>query len=519
MVVIPEGQPNYRFMRYVRPPTGKRAEHTPLFPLRPATRPVRLGIDVATVPTPPDGYLPELLTRDEVEPYLLVQNEDEVPCEWLTLLPSAVVARITYTSVDDSERLLDTSRVPVTLNQDGKVFCWTSGHFFGVYSQLDESDMPDGVPAIPLGDRHRAAAYAAGAGAVQIDVIVTNAVTAGRADVQDNDIVLAVRPDEAVAVIGHYFRVKHNPVTRVERGTNSWGEWTRTTQSRSVHDLYRDGVISGLRYFHLLKIIAGCMLQFATVEALETVEIRLCRAVRAFDGLLAALSNGQDGQNQVDVTEATSEALDRELLYLSAAFDMFGRLYEHLLNPSVELGKSRQSLDSAAFIDKHVRPNYDASLLVDVERLQKYAWIAKQLRNRVHGGVLPAGAWLARSYGSTKLVAIELGKVPDLLPNSSNGLTQQHYDDLGAYRAMPERAFGPSTLVADVPTLGLSLLRCALGYVDAFSRVILCNKPNAAEGYNGLLGSALAQPGDENIPEPPEALHHRALFGWHPTLD
>ncbi|MBN7561430.1 hypothetical protein [Mycobacteroides abscessus] len=514
-ITVPEERPNHRFMRYVRPPTSKGAEDTPLFPLQPATRPIRLAIDVQTIPMPPEGYLTGLLTRDEVATYLAVLNDDEVSADWAALLPDAVVARISYSSFEDCGRWLDSSTVPVTLSRYGEVFCRMRGHFFGMSSQLDETEAPDGESVISLEDRYRAAAFAAAAGAVQIDVVVTNAVTAGRADVQDNDIVLAVNPDEAVAVVGHYLRVTGNPVTRVERGTGSWGAWVRTTQSRSVRNLYSDGVISGLRYFDLLKIVAGCKLQFATVEALDTIEVRLCRAARAFDVLLAALSNGREGQNEVDVTEASAEALDRELLYLSATFDMFGRLFEHLLDPSVALAKSRQSLDSDKFLEKYVRPNYDAALLIEVERLQKYAWIAKQLRNRVHAGVLPAGAWLSRSYGSAKLVAVELETIPDLIPNSGNGLTQQHYDDLGVYRAVPDQVLGPKKLVADMATLGLTLLRSALSYVDAFARVILCNKPINATGHDDLLGCTLAQPGDDDIPEAPEALHHRALFGWH----
>ncbi|HEY6573798.1 MAG TPA: hypothetical protein VI029_02455 [Mycobacterium sp.] len=59
-IAIPEGRPNKRFMRYVRPPINDKS--SPLFPLRPSTRPVRLGIDTETVPAPPSGYLMEFLT-------------------------------------------------------------------------------------------------------------------------------------------------------------------------------------------------------------------------------------------------------------------------------------------------------------------------------------------------------------------------------------------------------------------------------------------------------------------------
>jgi hypothetical protein len=66
-ITIPSGQLSHRFMRYVRPPV-KEAETLPqLFPLRPATRPLRLGIDTTTVPTPPEGYLARFFGRDEID--------------------------------------------------------------------------------------------------------------------------------------------------------------------------------------------------------------------------------------------------------------------------------------------------------------------------------------------------------------------------------------------------------------------------------------------------------------------
>jgi hypothetical protein len=49
-ITIPSGQPNNRFMRYVRPPVKDIEKLPPLFPLQPATRPLRLGIDTTTVP-------------------------------------------------------------------------------------------------------------------------------------------------------------------------------------------------------------------------------------------------------------------------------------------------------------------------------------------------------------------------------------------------------------------------------------------------------------------------------------
>ena len=55
--------------------------------------------------------------------------------------------------------------------------------------------------------------------------------------------------------------------------------------------------------------------------------MRLARAARSLDEMLAALSNRVDGNRRADVIEVAAEAFDRELLYLAAAFDIYGRRY------------------------------------------------------------------------------------------------------------------------------------------------------------------------------------------------
>jgi len=41
-----------------------------LYPRRQPTRPLRLGSDIATMPTPSENYLVRFLTRDEIEVHL-----------------------------------------------------------------------------------------------------------------------------------------------------------------------------------------------------------------------------------------------------------------------------------------------------------------------------------------------------------------------------------------------------------------------------------------------------------------
>ena len=105
-ITIPSGQPNSRFMRFVRAPVRDSEELPPLFPLRPATRPLRLGIDTTTVPVPPDGYLSRFFGRDEIEVQLLVPAGEEVRAAWTEALHQPLVRQIGFTSIENAGREL-----------------------------------------------------------------------------------------------------------------------------------------------------------------------------------------------------------------------------------------------------------------------------------------------------------------------------------------------------------------------------------------------------------------------------
>lgn len=188
-------------MRYVRPPVTEKT--TPLFPIRRETRPMRLGIDVESIPQPPaDGYLTGFLTRDEIQVHLLMpKGMDQPPDAWSTLLDKPVLHTVDFTTVTDAGRFMDAAEFHITTNTESEEG-WSVARFFPIFQQFDEQTAPADAPVLCLDERHTAAAYAAGAGAVEIDVIVTNRAVAGRTDVGDNDIVVTVTPDDAVASSG-----------------------------------------------------------------------------------------------------------------------------------------------------------------------------------------------------------------------------------------------------------------------------------------------------------------------------
>lgn len=510
---IPETQSNHRFMQYVRPPIEDDDDHPALFPLRPATRPLRLGIDVATIPAPPDGAFATFFGRDEFDIELLVQRDAEVPEAWVRALGAPIVRRMQFTTVAEASRRHDSVEFWVATESEGRRSSH-SAHFFPVNQQLDEQlTSPDAAP-LTLEQRHRAAAYAAAAAAVGIDAIVTTAPTVGRSDVADNDIVASVSPDEVVALIGHYLRMTSNPVVQVRRGgLVGGGSWEQTESTATIKNFYEWGVGAGMPYFECLYLfIARELADPDTAAVVNSIHVRLCRATRALDQLLAVLSNPVGGKRRDDVVEAAAEAFDRQLLYLAAAFDIYGRRFLLMIDATRDPKKHRLSLDAGGFITDHLAREYPADALAEVERLHAYAGVCKSLRNHIHDGILPVDQHPGRGYGSLMNIALNLDAMPELLPGADPKLTQSHYESLGVWRADSAVAFGAPSTVADLATAAVTLMGAGTGLIEAFTKLILRNKPLTAAAPNPILGCVSAQPGEMEPPPHPRELFYRSLF-------
>ncbi|MFJ6095616.1 hypothetical protein [Williamsia muralis] len=155
-IMLPDGQPDNRFMRYVRPPSKEAGEHKPLFPLMPATRPLRLGIDVTTVPEPPAGTFASFLGRAELDIQLLLPLGAEVPEAWTRVLDDPIVRQIGFTTVEEASRQLDTVEFWVTTESEDR-HSTQSARFFPIYQQLDEQLATPGLDPLTLEQRSRAA--------------------------------------------------------------------------------------------------------------------------------------------------------------------------------------------------------------------------------------------------------------------------------------------------------------------------------------------------------------------------
>jgi hypothetical protein len=470
----------------------------PLFPLQPATRSLRIGIDTTTLSAPPNGYLPDFFGRDEIEVELLVPAGKEVPAPWRAALHDPLVHEIGFTTVEDAGKELDTRFFWIDSDSESeREKSSTQAHFCDIFQQFDAQVAPADAEPIAMEQRHHAAAYAAAAAALGIDVIVTDAPTASRSDVADNDVVASVTPDDAVAIIGHYLRMTHNPRVEIQRGRLvGGGTWEKIESTATLANFYDWGVVSEMTYFDVFSHVAARAGDSDTVSALKSIRTRLARAARALDELLAALSNRLDRNRRADVVEAAAEAFDRELLYLAAAFDIYGRRYPLLIDSARDPSKFRFSLDGRGYVDTHLAKEYDAALLADVTRLHVYAGVCKVLRNHIHDGILPVDQHPGRQYGNSMSIALNL-------------------DALGVWRADPSEVFGNPVLVADLATAGHTLMGAGLALIEAFTKLILLNKPQAAANPSPLLGCVQALPGETEPPLPERALFYSALFGWH----
>lgn len=519
-ITLPAGQPNHRFMRYVRPPTKDDANHSPLYPLRPATRSLQLGIDVETVPEP-DGLLAGYLGRDEIDVQLFVQDGVDVPAAWTAALPNATVVRHAFAGVPAAWPMM--AAISVGYYAEG-----ANGHaggeakFIPGYQLADQQASPANAAPLTTGQRHRIAALTAVAAELDVDAVVTAAPNADRADVADNDIVANIAPNDAVALIGHYLRMTSNLVVDVQRGAlaGDAGSWQTTTSTGTAENLYDWGILSQMSFFQIFEIIAVHQADDATVTALKSIRVRLARAARALDHLLALLSNPLNGQRKSDVVEAVAEAFDRELLYLAAAFDIYGRRYPILVDPTRNPKNYRFSMDGQGYIRDHVEKEYDAGHLADVQRLHVYATVCKVIRNHIHDGILPVNQHPGRSHGSTMNIALNLNAMPELLPGSTEvdaRLEQAHYDALGAWEVDSTDVSGSPAKVADLATAGVTLLSAGLGLIEAFTKLILTNTPKTATAPSPLLGSVPMPPGWTQPPPHERAVLYGALFGYHPA--
>ena len=383
---------------------------------------------------------------------------------------------------------------------------WQNCRTFDVYSEIDAHNAP--TPDLTVDDRIRAAVLAAAGYGLGTDVIVSLWPTVGRADVSDNDIVATVTPDNLHPVFGHYLRMTGNRTVAEYRSGGETTSFVQKMEPPSVTEMYDIGLFSKLGWLDMFRLVALSLPNADAVAAIDTLRMRIRRAARALDEVIAGLSrtNGRDAASSIDTIESVSEAFDRELLYLIAVFDGYGRAFVRWLNPTG--GDVRKSLHSAKTLDDYVDPNYPgAPQLARIRELQRFAYTCSQLRNRIHEAVLTTGSFMNRTYGAAQAVAIDLDQ-------TDVELTQELVDRLGIWQATPPNSiFGQPTTVADVATTAVALFTAGVEYVNLFTHLIICTRPVNAPNADDLLGKVTDTGFRPAQPHPTEALY-RQLFRW-----
>lgn len=507
-------------MRYVRPPADKsstRREAGSLFPLRPNTRKFHIALDVETLGGPTQEIMRVLARDEEVEPLLLVQNDAPEPTPWMQALGCRQWYQFTFTTVAEAPRFMDSSTVGVSGYKDGERTLATRGHFFSVYATLDEAARAaySDDSGITLADRHRAAALASASGALGADVIVTAAPTAGRDDVADNDLVVSVTPGQLIPLFGHYLRMTGNSVLTTTKGRPlGAGTFVQTLNATSVADLNLAGINASVPHLYAIQLMATMGGDRNLVQSMEAVALRLSRAARAVDHLLAALSNGTSTKTQrSDTSETAAEAFDRMLLYLCAAMDRYARVTRTLFDTALDPEDQRCSLTSIDEL-RSIIGKFEPADTAQLESLGSYAWVIGKLRNRIHALPLDTQHQLSRSYGSSTTVAIALDGLSELDP-ATTPLNQDQFDRLGVWNAQSSNPFDPRAYAADIATLATTLFSETLSYVDEFSRFILRNKPLATltAPRHPVLGCWADDPRPMPVAVPNELLY-REMLGW-----
>jgi len=517
---VPDDAPRYRFVRYVRPPvdqTSTQRDAGSLFPLLPNTRKLRVAVDVQTLGEPTPELLRVLARDEEAEPLLLVQNEEPEPTEWMQALGSPRWYQFTFTTVAEAPRFADSSTVGVSGYEDGRRTLATSGHFFSVYALLDEAARAaySDDAGITLADRHRASALACASGAIGADVVVTAAPTAGRDDVADNDLVVSVTPSQLVPLFGHYLRMTGNPVLETAKGLLvGGGTFVQTYNATSVADLYLAGINASVPHLTAIQLMATAGADRTLVQSMEAIALRLSRAARAVDHVLAALSNGTSTEmRRSDTSETTAEAFDRMLLYLCAAMDRYARVTRTLFDTTLDPNNQRGSLTSTVELQSFIQ-SFEPTYTTQLESLASFAWVTGQLRNRIHALPLDTQHQLSRSYGSSTTVVITLDGLAEFDP-AATPLNQDQLDKLGVWNAQSSNPFQPRSYVADIATLATTFFRETLRYLEEFSHFIIRNKTLATitTPQHPVLGCWADDPRPMPVALPNELLY-REMLGW-----
>jgi hypothetical protein len=271
-LVIPSDGPHSKFVRYIR---AVAKEHPPLFPIRPETRPLIVGLDLRTLGPRSADYedLVHVLRRDVVTPLLMVFTDDEAGLaeEWMQACEVEERCVIDYTDQMSASRFMDAMEFGVSTFRGEERRGWRNCRTFDVYSEMDAQNAP--TTDLAVAHRVRAAALAAAGFGLGADVIVSLGPTVGRADVGDNDIVTTVKPEDLHPVFGHYLRMTGNRTVAEYRSVGPGMSVVQKMEPPSLTEMYDIGLESLLGWLDMFRAVAFNLLRdYQAVAEIDTMK-------------------------------------------------------------------------------------------------------------------------------------------------------------------------------------------------------------------------------------------------------
>lgn len=323
----------------------------------------------------------------------------------------------------------------------------------------DRSDEADGVTP---DDLLRNVLLTETAETLDVDIVVSDAITVGRRDIPSNYRANVVRPEQSIPIIAHYLRTQQ--VYRFDPHFNMTG--TRRA-------FYQESAFAmAPRIWHWLGACEQTLDRSYRREALEMIG-RLSRAFKAFDDLLFYMGSYPSNDNYDDV----GESIDRLLVSLCGAVDVMARSLSRALQ--LPDGTKNVRMHEKRWFKKNLRPIFENSAgWVQLAAAQQSLETVFRLRNTIHSISLQAAgageepaAYVEKNRGRMNLM------VPSEIYDSL------HHDEQAAWGLSKTLGYH---ITADLATVAQTAMTRVLRFLDRLCWVASYEKVPDCEDFMNL---------------------------------
>lgn len=313
--------------------------------------------------------------------------------------------------------------------------------------------------ALPGVDEHsvrRAVLLAEVCRAMSYDLVISETVTTGCAELPVYDRANVVTRAEALPIVAHYMRMQQQYIADATRSIHM----SRKTYYHETVAALAQGVLWWQGKCQCAAVRDSSCIRF--VADTDSLIDRLSRALRARDALIASIGAIQTD----DVLDDGADALDHLLVCLCGAVDVMARS----LHTAQQLsGNERNAKLHLAPGYKTLLANYSTSDGKSVlDNYQKYLTVVFQLRNSIHSRTLEAIAALKISEHG---ITAQVGRLDVLIPDdTADELMNPEVGGLEHWGARRLGDDGP--VVADLPQLVDRCFESVLQFLDKLCRIV-----------------------------------------------